>query len=262
MSGYHTVEVDVRGIHATVRRKGKGEPLLYLHGAYGYEGWPEFLDLLSESFTVFSPIQPGFLDAEGIEKINDIYDLVLFHLDLIESLDLKTPAIVGHHFGAMVAAELAAVCSHNIGKLVLATPAGFWIDDDPGLDYFIVPSYEIRDYLLADPQDPSNSHILPSAGDEDEHAAQVINNVRALSTVAKFLWPVPDKGLSRRITRVRSETLVITGDKDPIVPITHGAKALCNIKNAEHLTLRDAGHLAMLEKPNKFVSSVKEFLSL
>ena len=167
MSGYHTVKVNVRGIHVTVRKKGKGKPLLYLHGAYGYEGWPEFLDLFSESFTVFSPIQPGFLDAEGIEKINDIYDLVLFHLDLIESLDLKTPIILGHHFGAMVAGELAAVCSHNIGKLVLANPAGFWIDDDPGLDYFIVPDYEIRDYLLADPQDPSNSHILPSAGDEN-----------------------------------------------------------------------------------------------
>ena len=55
---------------------------------------------------------------------------------------------------------------------------------------------------------------------------------------------------------------MITGDKDPIVSITDGAKSLCNIKNAEHLTLRDAGHLAMLEKPNEFVSSVKEFLSL
>ena len=69
MSGYHTMEVDVRGIHVTVRSKGKGQPLLYLHGAYGYEGWPEFLDLFSESFTVFSPIQPVFWMLKELKKL-------------------------------------------------------------------------------------------------------------------------------------------------------------------------------------------------
>ena len=84
---------------------------------------------------------------------------------------------------------------------------------------------------------------------------------RSLSTVAKFLWPIPDKGLSRRIGRVRSRTLVITGDKDTIVPVAHGDKAASSISEAKHLTLSDAGHLAMLEKPKEFVSTKKDFLS-
>lgn len=261
MSGYETLEVDVRGIKVTIRRKGQGYSLLYLHGAFGYEGWPRFLDMLSESFTVFSPIHPGFLEAEGIEKIRGLYDLVLFHLDLIDALELKSPSILGHYFGAMVAAELASVCSHNIGNLVLANPAGFWIDDDPGLDYFIVPDGEIRRHLLADPDSPDNTCIVPDTEDENEQSQRALDKVRALSTVAKFLWPVPDKGLSRRIGRVRSRTLVITGDKDTIVPVAHGNKAASIIPGAKHLTLSGVGHLAMLEKPEEFVTAIEDFLS-
>ena len=260
MSGFEVIELDVQGIKVTVRKKGQGPPLIYLHGAFGYEGGPNFMDQLSETFSVYSPIHPGFLEAEGIEKINDLYDLILFHLDLIDELHLNKPSILGHSFGAMVAAELASVCSHNVGKLVMANPAGFWIDEDPGLDYFIVPDREIRKYLIGDPSNPKNREIVPWSDDESEQDQSAINRVKALSTVAKFLWPIPDKGLSRRIKRVTSDTLVITADKDPIVPVSHGKKCASIIKNCEHVTLLNCGHLAMLEDPDGFASIIKKFL--
>ena len=80
MSSFETITIDVQSIKVTVRKKGAGPPLLFLHGAFGYEGWPTFLDLLSEHYTVYAPIHPGFLESEGIEKINDLYDLSLIHI--------------------------------------------------------------------------------------------------------------------------------------------------------------------------------------
>ncbi len=261
MSEFETITVDVQNIQVSVRKKGTGPPLLFLHGAFGYEGWPKFLDLFSEHFTVYAPIHPGFLESEGIEKINDLYDLVLFNLDLVDTLELDNPHIVGHYFGAMIAAEIASVCSHNLGKLVIANPAGFWIDEDPGLDYFIVPDNEISKHLLAHPDDSKYSDIFPEIDDESEQDQRSIDKVKALSTVAKFLWPVPDKGLSRRITRVRCETLVVTSEKDPIVPVSHGEKASSLIKNSEHITLQGVGHLAPLEDPENFVTYIRNFLN-
>ena len=260
MSVFETIELNIQGIKVTVRKKGEGAPLIYLHGAFGYYGWPDFLDQLSETYAVYSPIHPGFLEAAGIEQINDLYDLTLFHLDLIEELQLEKPSILGHYFGAMIGAEVAAVCSHNVGKLVMACPAGFWIDEDPGLDYFVVPNSDIRKHLIADHLNPRFANIVPWSDDESEQDQSNLDRVKALSTVAKFLWPVPDKGLSRRIKRIKSDTLVITAKEDPIVPVSHGRKCASLINNSEHHILQHCGHLAMLEDPVRFVDIIKKFI--
>ena len=261
MDGFETFNVKVRDIDVLVRRKGDGNPLLYLHGAFGYEGWPRFLDLLSENFTVYSPVHPGFLESDGIDEIRDLYDLVLFHIDLIEALNLDSPYLVGQFFGAMAAGEVASVCPHNVGKLVLANPAGIWLDEDPGLDYFVVPDSELRDHLVSNPESKNSKNILPETKDETEQSSRSINKVRALSTVAKFLWPVPDKGLIKRVSRVRCPTLVITCEKDEIVPVSHGEIISSVVFGSAHETIPGAGHLGFLEKPEELASLVVEFLN-
>ena len=73
--------VTVGGGEVEVASKGSGEPLVYLHGAFGYRGWHPFMDELAENFTVYAPIQPGFVDsAPGPEDIDDLLDLTLYHL--------------------------------------------------------------------------------------------------------------------------------------------------------------------------------------
>jgi pimeloyl-ACP methyl ester carboxylesterase len=119
-----TLTVQADSITATVQKSGSGDPVLYLHGAFGYKGWPPFLDLLAQHHTVYVPLHPGFDEAEGLDRIDNLLDLVLYHLDLLHALGLEAPHIVGHFSGAMVAAELAAVCSHRVSSLVLAAPAG------------------------------------------------------------------------------------------------------------------------------------------
>ena len=52
------LSVQVGPITTKYMKAGEGDPLLYLHGAFGYDGWPEFLDLLSQSFTVYARFTP------------------------------------------------------------------------------------------------------------------------------------------------------------------------------------------------------------
>ena len=112
---------------AHVAKAGAGDPLVYLHGAFGYRGWPEFLDLLSERFTVYAPLHPGFGETNGVESIDDLLDLTLYHVDLLDALELERPHLVGQFFGGMIAAETAALHPHRVDKLVLASPAGLWL---------------------------------------------------------------------------------------------------------------------------------------
>ena len=256
-----TQTVQVGPITTKYLKKGEGHPLLYLHGAFGYKGWPEFLDKLSENFTVYAPTHPGFEGDSGIDHIEDLLDLTLYHADLVESLGLDSPHIVGHYSGAMVAAEMAAVCSCNVGKLVLAAPAGLWRDDDPGLDYNTTPITETREALFADPDSDAALGLYHVPKDDEELGWQIIRRVQSLNAVGKFLWPIPDKGLVRRVHRIKNPTLVVVGDGDKIVPAAYADMLTSRISNSESRVMKNAGHMFPHEHPSEFAEIVLDFLS-
>ena len=253
--------VTVSGAEIEVAVKGSGEPLVYLHGAFGYRGWHPFLDLLAENFTVYAPIQPGFVDsAPGPDDLDELLDLILYHFDLLEALGLESPNVVGHFLGGMIAAEMAALRPGSVGKLVLAAPAGLWLDEEPGVDYFATPMDELRGVLFAEPDSDAAKSVLPEPQDDLERGTQIIERVRSLATVGKFLWPIPDKGLKKRMPRVKVPTLVVMGEQDKIVPVSYGAEYASRIANASVHTIENAGHMLMLEQAEEFAGVVREFL--
>ena len=253
--------VTVSGAEIEVASKGSGEPLLYLHGAFGYRGRHPFMDALAEHFTVYAPIQPGFIDsAPGPDDIYDLLDLTLYHFDLLDALGLESPHIVGHFLGGMIAAEMAALRPDSVGKLVLAAPAGLWLDDEPGVDYFATPIEELRGALFADSDSEAAAYMLPEPKDDLERGTQIIERVRSLATVGKFLWPIPDKGLKKRMPRIKAETLIVVGEQDKVVPPSYGGEFASRIAGASVHTIAGAGHMMMLEQPENFAGVVMEFL--
>ena len=159
------VELTVRvgDAEALVAKEGQGPPIVYLHGAFGYQRWQPFLDRLARRFPVYAPVHPGFSETNGIESIDDVLDLALYHFDLLDALGLESPHLVGHFFGAMIVAEMTALCPHRVDKLVLASPAGLWLDESPGVDYFATPAPELRSVLFNDPESEVARETFPRA---------------------------------------------------------------------------------------------------
>ena len=253
--------VEVGPISTEYEVRGAGPPVLYLHGAFGYSEWPQFLDSLTDSYTVYAPTHPGFEGDSGIDQIEDLLDLTLYHAELIEALGLERPHVVGHYSGAMVAAEMAVLNSSSVGKLVLAAPAGLWQDDNPGLDYNATPITEMRGALFADPDSTVALRMVPDAEDDEELGWQIIRRVQSLTVVGKFLWPIPDKGLVRRVRRIQCPTLVVVGDQDKIVPPGYADTLTGMIAGSRSAVLRDSGHMFPHEHPEEFGELVRDFLS-
>ena len=109
---------------------GSGEPLLYVHGAGGLF-WDPLLEALSATHRVIAPEHPGAGDSQGLEHVEDLWDLVLYYNELLDHLGVERATVVGHSFGGMVAAEIAATSPHRVDKLVLIAPIGLWRDDHP-----------------------------------------------------------------------------------------------------------------------------------
>ena len=71
---------------------------------------------------------------------------------------------------------------------------------------------------------------------------------QAMTGVAKFIWPIPDKGLQRRLHRVRARTLIVHGADDAFVPAIYAGEFAAAIPGARHTIVADAGHMAPYEQ--------------
>lgn len=233
---------------------GRGRPLIFLHGAWGLlGGWPPHSHLarLAEHHLVLVPSHPGFDGATGLEHLDDVQDLALYYLDFLDELRLESPYLVGHGLGAMIAAEMAALEPRRIAKLVLVAPYGLWLEGAPVADIFAMTRDELGRALWHD------ATLAPPANDEPEQQLQRMLN---LAAAAKFLWPIPDKGLRKRLHRLAAPTLLVWGEYDGIVPRVYGEAFHQRIAHSQLVCIPNAGHLPQLEQPHAFARTVLEFL--
>ena len=83
--------IKIHGVEIELTRKGKGAPLLMLHGGSGPTPNAPFVGKLAERFEVFVPGHPGFGTSPLPRDFDHIDDLAYFYLDLMDELDLTTP---------------------------------------------------------------------------------------------------------------------------------------------------------------------------
>ena len=83
----------------------------------------------------------------------------------------------------------------------------------------------------------------------------------ALGATGKFLWPIPDKGLKKRIHRVSAPTLLVWGKEDRLVAPVYADEFTRRIAGSRVHTVSGAGHAPHLEQPEAVARVVKEFLS-
>lgn len=240
-------------------RAGRGSTIVWLHGVHGVQSNDPVIAALATRHDVIAPIAPGFNDIDELEALRDVHDLALSYDDLLEALGLERATIVGHSFGAMVAAELAAHVPKRVARLALLSPVGLWRDDQPVADLFARP-YTTIDKLLWAGGKPSGPLAAATSGANTIEIEALVTIAQGMSAVAKFLWPIPDKGLGRRLYRIACETLIICGERDSFVPSSYGAEFARSIARARCIVVPGAGHMAPYEQPDVVLAALEAFL--
>ena len=249
-------------IQARVRIAGQGPPLVYLHGATGLK-WDDFLDDLSQNHTVYAPEHPGTTPGEpdAIKSLDDFWDLILYYYELFEGLGLESPVVVGHSFGGMVASEIAATDPKRVSKLVLLSPIGLWRDDAPVKNVMSMAADDLVKELFYEPEGPVAKQALAVPDDPEEQMTARIQGIWNLGCTGKFTWPIPDKGLKKRLHRIKAPTLVIWGQQDGIVPAIYAQEFTDRIAGARSVIVDRAAHIPQLEQLATVSQIVKEFLN-
>ncbi|MFC7657344.1 alpha/beta fold hydrolase [Pseudonocardia benzenivorans] len=196
--------------------------------------------------------------STGFEAFVDVHDVALFHRELVASWGVDRIDVVGHSLGGMFAAELAVLAPQLVRRLVLVDAFGLWLDDEPALDLF-GPAAEVaaaKWHGTPPEREPSNFVADP----DDPHAA-ILFSARNLGSATKFMWPIADRGLRRRLPLVHAPTLVVHGASDGLLPVSYAHEFARLIPDARLEVLPEAGHYPQIEQEDAFVSVVSEFLT-
>jgi pimeloyl-ACP methyl ester carboxylesterase len=249
-----------------VLEAGQGAPLLFLHGAGGIPLWEGVLPLLARDFRVHAPLLPGFGQSTGLDALDDQWDLFLHGFDVMEALGLARPYVVGESMGGWLAAEMAALRPREIGRLALAAPIGLWRDESPVVDMFGKMTHELVPDLFHDTTCPAAQRMLAMStliSDKDDRTPEQIEMLIALArgfrTVAKFLFPIPEHGLERRLWRITAPTLVLWGTGDRFVAPSYARLFAERIRGARVTMIENAGHLIGLERPEPYGAALRDW---
>jgi len=266
-------KVTANGIEIYYEIHGAGNPLVLIAGlSYSHWQWHRMVPGLAEHFRLIA------FDNRGIgqtDKPDGPYSAPMLAADtaaLLEALDARPAAVMGHSMGGFVAQELALQRPELVSELILASThfggphhvpiteeavAIFAdISGDPlerfrrGLAVSTAPGFAeenpgvIEEWLAYRAQNPIEpgpyqAQLAVGLGVADEEAAY-----------------------AHRLHRVQAPTLILFGEHDKVVPPANAQLLADKIPDSAVTILPDAGHFFPIEKPGAAVRAVVDFLRL
>ena len=249
-------------IDTEVETSGEGPPLVWLHGPWGLNPDRAFIERLASHYTVHAPRFPGTTpgDPNSVHELVGWYDLTVYCGELFERLGVTAPMVAGHSFGALLGAEIAVASPRSVSRLVLIDPVGLWRDDLPVTNWMVLSDKARRAALFADPEGDATKRFFTVPSDPDARLEALSQMVWSQACTGKFVWPIADRGLKRRIHRIAAPTLIVWGKADGVIDAAYADEFAKRIAGARVERIAGAGHLPHLEQPEAVGKAVAAFL--
>jgi pimeloyl-ACP methyl ester carboxylesterase len=250
-----------------VLRRGRGQPILLLHGINPVSPKAAFVDLLAEHGEIIAPSHPGFAKSPLPEDFDTMYDLVQLYREVLDALPGKA-VVIGFSFGGWIAAELAAGGHPNLDRLVLVDPLGIKIGGREERDFPHFFNTDPAELMRRAWHDPGNRRAgiyglgWQAAIDDAMPDEDMIALARNWDSLCLYAWRphMYNPQLKGWLRRIAVPTLVLWGAGDRIVTPEYGRAYAGLIPGARFELVENAGHHPELEQPGAFVAAVSRFL--
>ena len=123
-----------------------------------------------------------------------------------------------------------------------------------------MPLEEVVKAVFYDPTGPIAKQMLTVPEEEKAQQDAQIRTTWSLACTGRFIWPIPDKGLKKRIHRITSSTLLVWGKSDKLVPPVYAQEFASRIKNSRIEMIDQAAHVPQLEQLGKVSTLVRDFI--
>ncbi|QKD01950.1 alpha/beta fold hydrolase [Mesorhizobium loti] len=243
--------------------RGSGPVLIYFHPAAGL-GWDPFLERLAEIYTVYAPEFPGTTigDPYAINQVDGLNDAVLMYEEAIRILGLSGAVAVGQSFGGMMSIEIAATFPGIFSRLVVLDPIGLWNEGAPTANWIEASPQQLPQILFKNPDSAAARAMLAMPEDPAiavKVTAQLIWN---LGCTGKLVWPIPERGMRRRLHRVNSDTLIVWGEDDALISASYADELSAGIVGSRVELIANCGHIPQVEQLEITYDLVTNFLHM
>jgi pimeloyl-ACP methyl ester carboxylesterase len=196
--------------------------------------------------------------------------------DLLEVLDIDRASVVGQSFGGGVAMQLAYQHPELCDRLVLVDSGGLGREVNWMLRFMTLPGSEyvmpvifprfVRDWGDSLFRLINDRGIRLSRITEMWSAYASLAESENRQAFARTIRAVIDPGgqtvsaMDRLYLASAMPTLIVWGDRDDIIPVSHAHAAHQAIPGSRLVIIEGAGHFPQIEAPEQFVSALVDFI--
>ncbi|MCW2777115.1 MAG: alpha/beta hydrolase fold protein [Frankiales bacterium] len=257
---------------------GTAPAVLLVHGIGDTNRtWTDVLPRLARTRTV---VAPDLLGHGASDKPRADYSVGGFAngmRDLLCVLGIERATVVGHSLGGGVAQQLVYQYPQLCERLVLVASGGLGLEVNPLLRLAALPGASLAigasvrspvrlPVLLAARVAASAGLVDPWDVDEVTHVWSGLRDASTRSAFLRTLRGVIDlRGQSvtsadRLYLAARVPTLLVWGDRDPILPVGHARRCAALLPTARLEVVARAGHQPHRTDPERFVALLERFL--
>jgi pimeloyl-ACP methyl ester carboxylesterase len=267
------IEIDDRSVHV-VDTGGDGPPLLFIHGLGGvWQNWLLNIPAFMGTHRCVTFDLPGFGQSEMPAGELSIQNFAKTADRVCEELGVEGPVVIGNSMGGFVGAELAVSFPTRVDKLALVSAAG------------LSTEYVSREPVLAVAR--AWAALTARAG---ARAATVIHRPRLRRAALQAVVRYPERlsvpltteivrgagspgfndsfrallsySFRDKLERITVPVLIVWGRNDILIPVDDAEMFEHLIgENARSVIFDDTGHLAMVERPERFNALLAGFIA-
>jgi pimeloyl-ACP methyl ester carboxylesterase len=270
--------LELHGDRIAYRDVGRGHVLLLIHGMAGSSAtWQSIIPQLSKKYRV---IAPDLLGHGKSAKPRGDYSLGAFAVwlrDLLDELGVHRATVIGQSLGGGIAMQFAYQHRDYCEQLVLIGSGGLGPDLSPLLRALSAPGAEFVLPVVA-PQPVLSlgnklGSWLTSAGIQAPRAGQMWQAYSSLSDPAarqaflRTLRSVVDhrgqavSALNKLHLTADLPALLIWGDRDRIIPVSHAYAAHDALTGSRLEVLEGVGHFPHAEAPTAVADILEDFIA-
>jgi pimeloyl-ACP methyl ester carboxylesterase len=228
---------------------GAGPVVLLIHGAGATARlWHRQSGPLSRRFRVIAPDLPGFGGTERSPGIGSVRGFGRFIADFLDALGIARASVVGSSMGGWAACWFAHDHPEKISRLVLISPAGLYLKQDPPM-----PITEVIGEI-----EKIYSGVGFSAFVGVKPMDEMQRGVETIQDMYRAGGFTPD--LAGRLGELKAPTLIIWGKEDNVIPVSYAREWGKEMPGSKVLVLDGAGHLPFVERPDEVNHILNDFL--
>ena len=239
-------KMKINNIELAYARRGKGTPLVLLHGfPLDHHLWDDIVPLLEDRFDLILPDLRGFGESTTVDAPYSMDDYASDMAGLLDQLGIQKAVIAGHSMGGYVALAFARLYPERVSGLAL-----------------------ISSQVLADPPDRKEGRYKSAADVAEKGIGGVVEAMTSkftsdarLQAIARSIMEKqkPDayigalKAMAERtdstslLSTFKFPVVVVHGEADALIPVARAHEVKAAVPDLHYVELKDTGHVPMLE---------------